>query len=250
MSHSAAGIRTGQRFERTFKTQVGNAIDLSKTYIRDTVVLNDTGATGTVIVSLPKIGTAYAPLGKRSTFKKSSDVAQAISLVPVAPDGLSAPSTSAFPSMGGGGSANAALLPPSVANAVTLEATDMALTGSAQPNPAGGTPTTAGAWLVVQGGGASASMGVITAMGTATIGGGGFVGPIVPGPAITANTRIMITRTAAAGGAHARGLLTVSNKTPGAANVGNFTVQAIDTAAGALVPADASTFDYIVFELV
>lgn len=177
MSHSSAGIRAGQRFERTYKLQVANAIDLTKTYLRDTVILDDTGAGANVVVSLPKIGTAYAPIGKRSTFKKSSNVAFAISLDPDALDGLQSAAASAFPGIGAAGVANSVLLPPSVPNTVTLEATNMALTGSVgptQPNPAGGTPTTAGAWITVDGlpnGGvpSGAGFGFISSLGAQAI---------------------------------------------------------------------------------
>jgi len=247
MSRPAAGIPTGQRFMRTYALQHGGKIDLRKTYIRDTVILDDTGAIVTTVVRLPKIGTAYAPVGLRSTFKKSSNVQFAISFEPFAGlDGISAPSAP-FPSMGGPGVPNASLLPLGTPNSVTLEATDMALTGSVQPNPTGGTPTTEGAWLTVQGGGASTGVVIVTSVGSGVIGGTGASVPIVPGPAITASTKIMVTRTVAPGSGHAYGLLTYT-KTPGAAGVGIFIVSAISETTGALVPADASTFDYVVFE--
>lgn len=176
MSHSAAGVRTGQRNMRTYALQVANAIDLTKTRLRDTVILDDTGATLDVVVSLPKIGTAFAPIGLRSTFKKMSNVAHAISLDPALIDGLQQGSA-AFPGIGAAGVASNAMLPPSVPNSVTLEATNMALTGSVgatQPNPAGGTPTTAGAWITIDGvpnGGApaSAAFGFLSSLGAQAI---------------------------------------------------------------------------------
>lgn len=153
MSHSVAGIRTGQRFQRTYKTQVDvegvATIDLRTTYIRDTIIADDTGALDTTSLLLPKIGTARAPVGKRVTIRKASNVANAIAIKPLSPDGMSTTAPAAFPGLGAGGVINVSALPASVPNSVTLEATDMALAGSVQPNPLGGKPTTAGAWMIV-----------------------------------------------------------------------------------------------------
>lgn len=253
MSNSAAGIRTGQRFQRTYRLQVANAINLTKTYLRDTVILDDTGASADVAVTLPKIGTAYAPVGLRSTFKKSSNVAHALSLDPDALDGISAAGSAAFPSMGAAGVANAALLPPSVVNSVTLEATNMALTGSVgptQPNPAGGTPTTEGAWMVVQGvpnGG--------TTGGTGNTNGYIFNGKlnqfnnglvvIAPGAyTLTADSVIQITRHSNDG--TAIGIPSVVASTVGGPGTATFTVRAEDPATGAAVAADDGFFDFTI----
>lgn len=252
MSRSAAGFPTGQRFQRTYKLQVANAINLTKTYLRDTVILDDTGANGTVVATLPKIGTAYAPVGLRSTFKKSSNVNFAISLAPVAPDGISTPGSSAFPSMGAAGVANAALLPPSVVNSVTLEATNMALTGSVgptQPNPAGGTPTTEGAWLAVQ----SVPNGGVTG-GTGNTNGYMFNGfanltngeVIVPPGAFTLTGGSVIQLTRAGVQLTAIGIPEIIARTNGVPGSATFTIRAADPANGTAVVADQGQISFTI----
>lgn len=147
MSRSAAGIKTGQRFQRTYVTLA--SLDLTAIYIRDTIMVDDTGANQDTALLLPKIGTAYAPVGKRVTIRKPSNVAQLVALTPDGKDAISAAAGAAYPSFGVAGASNKTALPASAANSVTIEATDMAITGSVQPNPLGGTPLTAGAWMIV-----------------------------------------------------------------------------------------------------
>lgn len=135
-------------FQRTYVTLA--AADLRRTYIRDTIVVDDTGAgVADVPLQLPKIGTAYAPVGLRITIVKPSDATHAVAITPATLDAVTSNTPAAFPDFGAAGAANTAALPSSIPGSVTLEATNMALTGSVQPNPAGGTPTTAGAWLAV-----------------------------------------------------------------------------------------------------
>jgi len=134
-------------YQRTYAA-LGTA-DLRKTYIRDTIVVDDTGAGADVPLLLPKIGTAYAPVGLRAAVIKASDVAHAIAITPDVIDAISSNTPAAFPDFGTPGTANTSALPPGTPGAVTIEATNMNLTGSVQPNSAGGRPTTPGAWLIV-----------------------------------------------------------------------------------------------------
>lgn len=148
MSRPAAGKVTGQRFQRTFITLA--SLDLSTVYVRDTLIVDDTGAQATATVQLAKIGTAYAPVGKRLTIRKASNVAHIVALNPAqipVKDGISTSAPAIFPGLST--NPNTAALPVSVPNSVTIEATDMDLSGSTQPNPLGGTPTSAGAWMIV-----------------------------------------------------------------------------------------------------
>lgn len=152
-------------FQRTFVTPA--TADLRTIYIRDTIVVDDTGAVANVPLLLPKIGTAYAPLGKRIAIVKASNVAHAVAITPAALDAVSSGTPGAFPDFGAAGAANSAALPASQPGSITLEATDMNLTGSVQPNPAGGTPTTAGAWLAIDSGtGGSGSAAATTIFGS------------------------------------------------------------------------------------
>jgi len=135
-------------YQRTYVTLA--AADLRKTYIRDTIVVDDTGAgIGDVPLQMPKIGTAYAPVGLRTTIVKASNATHAVAVTPDPLDAISSGVPGAFPDFGAPGAANDIALPSGLAGSVMLEATDMALVGSAQPNPSGGTPTTAGAWLAL-----------------------------------------------------------------------------------------------------
>lgn len=137
-------------YQRTYATVA--AADLRKTYLRDAVIVDDTGAAADVPLQLPKIGTAYAPVGLRTTIVKASNEAFAVALTPDPLDAISSGTPGAFPGFDAAGVVNSSALPAGVPSSVTLEATDMALAGSAQPNPSGGTPTTAGAWLVIDSG--------------------------------------------------------------------------------------------------
>ncbi len=83
---------------------------------------------------------------------KASNEAFAVALTPDPLDAISSGTPGAFPGFDAAGAVNSSALPAGVPSSVTLEATDMALAGSAQPNPSGGTPTTAGAWLVIDSG--------------------------------------------------------------------------------------------------
>lgn len=135
-------------FQRTYVTSA--TADLRKTYIRDTIVVDPTGAgTADVPLQLPKIGTAYAPVGFRATIVKPSNATHAVAVTPDPLDAVTSNTPAAFPDFGIAGVANAAALPSGIPSAVTIEATNMHLAGSVQPNPAGGQPTTAGAWLIV-----------------------------------------------------------------------------------------------------
>jgi len=135
-------------FQRTYVTAA--TADLRKTYIRDTIVVDDTGpGVGDFPLLLPKIGTAYAPVGLRITVVKASNATHAVAITPAALDAVSSGTPGAFPDFGAPGIANSSALSTSQPGSVTLEATDMNLVGSVQPNPAGGTPTTAGAWLAI-----------------------------------------------------------------------------------------------------
>lgn len=139
------------KFQRTYVTLA--AADLRKTYIRDTIVVDDTGAgVADVALQLPKIGTAYAPVGLRTTIVKASNATHAVAITPNALDAVTSGAPGAFPDFNAAGVANNSALPASTPGSITLEATDMALAGSAQPNPTGGTPTTAGAWLAIDSG--------------------------------------------------------------------------------------------------
>lgn len=148
------------RFQRTYVTLA--AADLRKTYIRDTIVVDDTGAgVADVALQLPKIGTAYAPVGLRTTVVKASNATHAVAITPNALDAVSSGAPGAFPDFGAAGAANRNALLAGQPGSVTLEATDMALVGSTQPNPTGGTPTTAGAWLAIESGSGGASGAVV-----------------------------------------------------------------------------------------
>lgn len=149
-------------FQRTYVSLASP--DLSKVYVRDTVVVDDTGAgIADLPLQLPKIGTAYAPVGKRITIVKPSNATHAVAIIPATLDAVSSGTPAAFPDFGGVGAANNTALPAGTPASVMLEATDMNRTGSTQPNPVGGTPTTLGAWLAI-------------ASGT----GGGGITPAVP----------------------------------------------------------------------
>jgi len=165
------------RFQRTYVTLA--AADLRKTYVRDTIVVDDTGAgIGDVPLLLPKIGTAYAPVGLRITIVKPSDATHAVAITPAAPDEVSSGTPGAFPNFG---VANNSALPSGQPGSVTLEATDMSLTATPQPNPTGGTPTTAGAWLALDsgaGGGSSGGVQSVTA-GTGISNSGTAANPII-----------------------------------------------------------------------
>lgn len=138
-------------FQRTYVTLA--AADLRRTYIRDTIVVDDTGAgVANVPLLLPKIGTAYAPVGFRTTIVKPSNATHAVAITPAPLDAVTSGAAGAFPDFGAAGAANTSALPANEPGSVTLEATDMNLVGSTQPNPSGGTPTTAGAWLAIDSG--------------------------------------------------------------------------------------------------
>jgi len=149
-------------FQRTYVTLA--AADLRRTYVRDTIVVDDTGAGfGDVPLQLPKIGTAYAPVGKRVTIVKPSDATHAVAITPMAPDKVSSGTPGAFPNFG---VANSNALPAGTPGSVTLEATNMSLVAGTQPSPNGGTPTTPGAWLALDsgaGGGSSGGVQSVTA---------------------------------------------------------------------------------------
>ena len=142
-------------FQRTYVTPT--TADLRKKYIRDPLVVDDTGAD--VSLLLPKIGTAYAPVGKRVTVVKPSNAAHAVEITPAALDAVSSGTPGAFPDFAG---TNSSALSAGRPGSVTIEATDMNLVGSTQPNPNGGTPTTEGAWLAIGSGAGGSSLAPIT----------------------------------------------------------------------------------------
>lgn len=237
MSRPASGKKTDQIFRRTYAPSLAlNAFDLSKVSLRDTVIVDDTGGTTDCVLKIPKIGTTYAPVGLRVTIKKPSNVAHAIAITPDGLDAITSGLSVAYPGFGAVGFANSLALPAGAPNAVTIEATDMNIAPGTQPNPVGGRPTTAGAWMVVTGGrGASGNTSNYLFNGTAN-----FINGVVVVPAglfaLTANSVIQITRSGLQ--ATAIGVPEIVARTNGAAGVATFTIRAANPADGTATAAD------------
>lgn len=86
-------------FQRTYVTLA--SADLRKTYVRDTIVVDDTGpGVADVPLRLPKIGTAYAPVGLRITIVKPSNATHAVAITPDSPDAVTSGAVGAFPDFG------------------------------------------------------------------------------------------------------------------------------------------------------
>lgn len=128
------------RYQGSLATNAANlsAIDLSGT---DTILVDDTGGSGTCVLTLPKMATALAPLGMRITIRKASTVAFAVQVTSAA-DNVSG-TAGAYPSSAG---STVLHLPASVPNSVTFEAMALDKTTGL---PAAVTPSTGGLWMNV-----------------------------------------------------------------------------------------------------
>lgn len=122
-------------------------VDLS---VIDTILLDDTNGGATCVMTLPKCGSPFFPLGKRITIRKSSTVAFSVSVTPNAADAITKSAAAAYPNVEAIGVANTSSLPASVPNDVTFEATNLHVTTGAV-NAAPGVPTLGGIVLRVAG---------------------------------------------------------------------------------------------------
>lgn len=176
-------------------------------YLPDLIPVNT--ASGVKIITLPLIGTGFAPIGKRVTIRKNGQDVNGVTITPAAGDGIS-----------GVLGANTTLLPGGVKGSVTLQATGL------------------NAWEVVE----SSILAGLVQFGTGTLGGGIGAATITPVVPLGVLCSITVTRRGLVAPGTSVGLrVTTPNIGAGGAT---FTVQSYD-AANAAVAGDTADFSWV-----